>query len=58
MLGARLAGKFDLAVYCSHLISCRVCGEMELNIALIELVKALGHPHMVVHGAAYHEVLI
>jgi serine/threonine-protein kinase ATR len=34
----------------------RVCGETELNIALIELVKALGHPHPLVSAVAFTEI--
>jgi serine/threonine-protein kinase ATR len=34
----------------------RVCGETELNLALIELVNALGHGHMVICAAAYQEI--
>jgi serine/threonine-protein kinase ATR len=35
----------------------RTCGDAELNLALIQLVDYLGHPHSLVSGAAYHEVL-
>jgi serine/threonine-protein kinase ATR len=34
----------------------RTCGEVELNIALLELVGALGHPHSMIHGSAYHQL--
>ncbi|KAF2673965.1 hypothetical protein BT63DRAFT_422071 [Microthyrium microscopicum] len=33
-----------------------VCGETELNIALLELVNALGHPHMIICGVAYMSI--
>lgn len=36
----------------------RMCGETELNLALIELVKALGHSHRLVCGTAYLEVVV
>ena len=32
------------------------CGETELNIALLELVKALGHTHMMICGVAFNEL--
>jgi serine/threonine-protein kinase ATR len=31
-------------------------GEEELNLALIELVNALGHPHPILCGTAFHEI--
>jgi serine/threonine-protein kinase ATR len=33
-----------------------VCGETELNIVLLELVKALGHAHMMICGLAFNEL--
>ncbi|KAF2398341.1 hypothetical protein EJ06DRAFT_538889 [Trichodelitschia bisporula] len=35
----------------------RTCGEAELNIALIQIVRYLGHTHMMICGTAYHELL-
>lgn len=34
----------------------RICGEAELNFALLELVKDLGHAHPIVCGTAFHEL--
>jgi hypothetical protein len=39
-----------------NLTEFRICGEAELNFALLELVKNLGHPHPIVCGIAFHEV--
>jgi serine/threonine-protein kinase ATR len=35
----------------------RLGGEEELNLALIELVDALGHPHPILYGGAYLELV-
>ncbi|KAK7608921.1 hypothetical protein JOL62DRAFT_524081 [Phyllosticta paracitricarpa] len=35
----------------------RVCGEDELNIALLQLVDLLGHTHPLICGVAYNELL-
>jgi serine/threonine-protein kinase ATR len=34
----------------------QICGESELNLALLELVDALGHPHPIISGAAFQEI--
>jgi serine/threonine-protein kinase ATR len=34
----------------------KICGEAELNFALLELVKDLGHPHPMVCGTSFHEL--
>lgn len=36
--------------------SCRVCGEKELNLALLRLVDYLGHPNSLICSLAYSEV--
>jgi serine/threonine-protein kinase ATR len=35
----------------------RTCGDAELNLALLQLVDYLGHPHSLVSAAAYHEII-
>ncbi|KAL0265042.1 serine/threonine-protein kinase M1 [Diplodia seriata] len=34
----------------------RVCGDDELNIALLQLVNYLGHTHPMIYSVAYHEL--